>query len=127
MVFAYGQTSSGKTHTITGDQHDPGVMVLAVQDVFDYISRQANMEFLIRCSYLEICKKLSPPIHITHTVHTEHAHTFRARRLDCTLCVMDPSVLLSFRPSSRQPHGACPHTAVLTYVLEKVPGQCINT
>ena len=50
-----GQTSSGKTHTVTGSAKDPGMMVLAVQEVFDRISKAgANTLFLVRVSYLEI-------------------------------------------------------------------------
>ena len=26
-VFAYGATGAGKTHTMIGDSHDPGIMV----------------------------------------------------------------------------------------------------
>ena len=37
-VFAYGQTSSGKTFTMMGDESNPGVIPRAVSDVFDYIS-----------------------------------------------------------------------------------------
>uniref|UniRef100_A0A1I8HI03 Kinesin motor domain-containing protein n=1 Tax=Macrostomum lignano TaxID=282301 RepID=A0A1I8HI03_9PLAT len=33
-VFAYGQTSSGKTHTMYGSVQDPGVIVLALRDIF---------------------------------------------------------------------------------------------
>jgi hypothetical protein len=37
-VFAYGQTSSGKTYTMMGHDDQPGVIPLAISDVFDYIS-----------------------------------------------------------------------------------------
>lgn len=33
-VFAYGQTSSGKTFTMNGSQTDPGVIHRAVRDIF---------------------------------------------------------------------------------------------
>ena len=36
-VFAYGQTSSGKTHTIAGDKKNPGVIGLAVEQIFNLI------------------------------------------------------------------------------------------
>ncbi|MCO5557432.1 hypothetical protein L7F22_010996 [Adiantum nelumboides] len=36
-VFAYGVTSSGKTHTMHGDQKSPGIIPLAVKDVFSII------------------------------------------------------------------------------------------
>jgi centromeric protein E len=54
-VFAYGQTSSGKTHTMHGSADELGVIPLAIKDVFDAVRRHANdREFLIRVSYLEI-------------------------------------------------------------------------
>eukprot|EP01018_Ginkgo_biloba_P035560 Gb_12655 [translate_table: standard] len=36
-VFAYGQTSSGKTHTMRGSSTEPGVIPLAVHEVFKNI------------------------------------------------------------------------------------------
>ncbi|KAL4195940.1 hypothetical protein AMTRI_Chr04g243610 [Amborella trichopoda] len=53
-VFAYGVTSSGKTHTMHGDQRSPGIIPLAVKDVFSIIQETPNREFLLRVSYLEI-------------------------------------------------------------------------
>jgi centromeric protein E len=37
-VFAYGQTSSGKTHTMRGHTDEAGIIPLAVADLFDEIS-----------------------------------------------------------------------------------------
>uniref|UniRef100_A0A8D3EB58 Kinesin-like protein n=1 Tax=Scophthalmus maximus TaxID=52904 RepID=A0A8D3EB58_SCOMX len=57
-IFAYGQTSSGKTHTMEGNLHDPdmmGVIPRIVQDIFNYIySMDENLEFHIKVSYFEI-------------------------------------------------------------------------
>ncbi|XP_073221723.1 kinesin-like protein KIN-7K, chloroplastic isoform X2 [Cicer arietinum] len=53
-VFAYGVTSSGKTHTMHGDQRSPGIIPLAVKDTFSIIQETPNREFLLRVSYLEI-------------------------------------------------------------------------
>lgn len=36
-VFAYGQTGSGKTHTLTGTEDEPGIIPLAVEQVFEEI------------------------------------------------------------------------------------------
>ncbi len=41
-VFAYGQTSSGKTYTMRGSQAEPGVTWLAVDDVFRSIQEVSN-------------------------------------------------------------------------------------
>jgi len=53
-VFAYGQTSSGKTHTMQGCEGEPGIIPLAVKDVFEAIEASEGREFLVRVSYLEI-------------------------------------------------------------------------
>ncbi|KAJ8773395.1 hypothetical protein K2173_028572 [Erythroxylum novogranatense] len=53
-VFAYGVTSSGKTHTMHGEQKSPGVIPLAVKEVFGIIQETPVREFLLRVSYLEI-------------------------------------------------------------------------
>ncbi|KAI4348804.1 hypothetical protein L6164_009481 [Bauhinia variegata] len=53
-IFAYGVTSSGKTHTMHGDQRSPGIIPLAVKDAFSIIQETPNREFLLQVSYLEI-------------------------------------------------------------------------
>uniref|UniRef100_A0A672M694 Kinesin-like protein n=1 Tax=Sinocyclocheilus grahami TaxID=75366 RepID=A0A672M694_SINGR len=57
-IFAYGQTSSGKTHTMEGNLHDQdgmGIIPRIVQDIFNYIySMDENLEFHIKVSYFEI-------------------------------------------------------------------------
>lgn len=53
-VFAYGVTSSGKTHTMHGEQKSPGIIPLGVKDVFGIIQETPGREFLLRVSYLEI-------------------------------------------------------------------------
>ncbi|KAI0240748.1 Kinesin-like protein kip2 [Massospora cicadina] len=62
-IFAYGQTSSGKTYvsgssvlkTMTGTEDEPGIIPQAVDDVFKCIKRAGNAkEFLLRISYFEI-------------------------------------------------------------------------
>ncbi|RZC83410.1 hypothetical protein C5167_046196 [Papaver somniferum] len=53
-VFAYGQTNSGKTHTMRGSASEPGVIPLAVHDLFRTIQEDMDREFLLRMSYMEI-------------------------------------------------------------------------
>jgi hypothetical protein len=53
-IFAYGQTSSGKTHTLMGNAADPGITMLSIQDVFDGIAKTPDTEFLVRISYVEL-------------------------------------------------------------------------
>ncbi|WFD35465.1 hypothetical protein MCUN1_002319 [Malassezia cuniculi] len=57
MIFAYGQTASGKTFTLSGDEDglEPGIIVRAVSDVFQGIRQGSTArEYLVRVSYLEI-------------------------------------------------------------------------
>ncbi|XP_029385633.1 kinesin heavy chain-like isoform X2 [Echeneis naucrates] len=57
-IFAYGQTSSGKTHTMEGNLHDShlmGIIPRIARDIFDHIySMDENLEFHIKVSYFEI-------------------------------------------------------------------------
>ncbi|XP_068565124.1 centromere-associated protein E [Cebidichthys violaceus] len=53
-IFAYGQTSSGKTFTMMGSNRIHGVIPLAVEDVFQTIKNCSKKEFLLRVSYMEI-------------------------------------------------------------------------
>ncbi|KAK2080135.1 hypothetical protein QBZ16_002531 [Prototheca wickerhamii] len=53
-VFAYGQTSSGKTHTMRGVPEHPGIVDMAVREVFELIAAAQHREFLLRVSYMEI-------------------------------------------------------------------------
>ncbi|CAA7408095.1 unnamed protein product [Spirodela intermedia] len=53
-VFAYGQTNSGKTHTMRGSITEPGIIPLAVHDLFQSIEENSDREFLVRMSYMEI-------------------------------------------------------------------------
>lgn len=54
-VFAYGQTSSGKTYTMRGTQQEPGIVPLAVSEAFSLIEGTQDREFLLRVSYMEVC------------------------------------------------------------------------
>ena len=53
-VFAYGMTGTGKTFSMQGTASSPGVIPLAITDIFSYIRENPNREFLLRVSYLEI-------------------------------------------------------------------------
>ncbi|KAA8528709.1 hypothetical protein F0562_036064 [Nyssa sinensis] len=47
-VFAYGQTSSGKTYTMSG------ITEYAIADIYDYIQRHNDREFILKFSAMEI-------------------------------------------------------------------------
>ncbi|XP_038660407.1 centromere-associated protein E isoform X5 [Scyliorhinus canicula] len=53
-IFAYGQTSSGKTYTMMGNAVAPGLIPLAIRNLFSVINDTLNREFLLRASYVEI-------------------------------------------------------------------------
>lgn len=53
-VFAYGMTGTGKTFSMQGTTSSPGVIPLAITDIFSYIRETPHREFLLRVSYLEI-------------------------------------------------------------------------
>ena len=57
-VFAYGQTGTGKTHTMTGDMSSPegsGVIPRAVGHIFRYLNGLGGVnEFTVKCSFLEL-------------------------------------------------------------------------
>eukprot|EP00897_Mesotaenium_endlicherianum_P001320 jgi/Mesen1/1215/ME000129S00317 len=51
-VFAYGVTSSGKTHTMHGDKKSPGIIPLAVKEVFSIIQEVSCMSCFTSSSHL---------------------------------------------------------------------------
>lgn len=53
-IFAYGQTSSGKTHTMKGTVEQPGVIPLALTELFAAIRLEQARQFLVRVAYLEV-------------------------------------------------------------------------
>ena len=61
-IFAYGQTSSGKTFTMQGSgtieegsvAGGGGVVHMAASDIFDHIKNTQDRIFLVRASFLEI-------------------------------------------------------------------------
>lgn len=57
-IFAYGQTGTGKTHTMEGNIHseeDAGIVPRSVKYIVDQLEKNAT-EFTIRVSFLELCK-----------------------------------------------------------------------
>ncbi|CAD6587606.1 MAG: hypothetical protein ASARMPREDX12_002950 [Alectoria sarmentosa] len=66
-VFAYGMTGTGKTFSMQGTATSPGVIPLAITDIFSFIRETPHREFLLRVSYLEIYNErihdlLKPPL-----------------------------------------------------------------
>ncbi|XP_044759987.1 kinesin-like protein KIF19 isoform X3 [Coccinella septempunctata] len=52
-VFAYGATGAGKTHTMVGNPDKPGIMVRALNDLFEAVKEKED-EFTVTMSYLEL-------------------------------------------------------------------------
>ncbi|KAM4811208.1 centromere-associated protein E [Urocitellus parryii] len=57
-IFAYGQTASGKTHTMMGSEDCLGVIPRAIHDIFQKIKKFPEREFLLRVSYMEIYNEI---------------------------------------------------------------------
>jgi hypothetical protein len=54
-IFSYGQTASGKTHTIHGARSEPGLVPLTVAAIFRHIERDGGRrQWLLRVSYMEV-------------------------------------------------------------------------
>lgn len=54
-ILAYGQTSTGKTFTMSGTKSSPGLIPLCIGDCFRYVKEsQEPRDYLIRVSYLEV-------------------------------------------------------------------------
>jgi centromeric protein E len=53
-VFTYGQTGSGKTYSMRGCEEDPGMMMLCIKDIFEYIENHKERDFKLKVSYMEV-------------------------------------------------------------------------
>ncbi|CAL5362490.1 unnamed protein product [Camellia sinensis] len=54
-VFCYGATGAGKTYTMLGTVENPGVMVLAIKDLFNKVrQRSCDSNHEVHLSYLEV-------------------------------------------------------------------------
>ncbi|KAJ3566458.1 hypothetical protein NP233_g6991 [Leucocoprinus birnbaumii] len=55
-IFAYGVTSSGKTHTMQGTRTEPGIIPRTVQALFNRQSRYQQYQLSFHMSYMELYK-----------------------------------------------------------------------
>jgi len=54
-VFTYGQTGSGKTFTMRGCDDDPGMMILCINDIFDFIDmKKGKAKYTLKIAYMEV-------------------------------------------------------------------------
>lgn len=94
-IFAYGQTSSGKTFTMQGgDDHEtPGIVQLAARDLFQQMEEAPDRMFLMRVSYLEIYQEdikdlLNPEgskLQVLCGIRLSYLQTFLRCRMDIGL------------------------------------------
>ncbi|XP_033623209.1 kinesin-like protein KIF19 isoform X8 [Fukomys damarensis] len=58
-VFAYGPTGCGKTYTMLGTDHEPGIYVRTLNDLFRAIEESSSdVEYEVSMSYLEIYNEM---------------------------------------------------------------------
>ncbi|RCV11702.1 hypothetical protein SETIT_2G207800v2 [Setaria italica] len=106
-VFAYGQTNSGKTHTMRGSTNEPGIIPLAVQDLFQRIEEHMDREFLVRMSYMEIYNEdindLLVPEHRKLQIHesSEKGIFVAGLREEIVTCAEQVMDFMSFGESHR--------------------------
>ncbi|XP_006835020.1 PREDICTED: kinesin-like protein KIF27 isoform X2 [Chrysochloris asiatica] len=95
-VFAYGQTGSGKTYTIGGGhvasvvEGQKGIIPRAIQEIFQNISENPNIDFNIKVSYIEVYKEelrdlleLEPSMKDLHIREDEKGNTVIAGAKEC--------------------------------------------
>jgi len=103
-IFAYGQTGTGKTHTMSGTENDPGVTPRSFEHVFNHIAASSTnnqKQFLVRVSFLEIYNeeirdllsknpksKLDLKDHPEHGVYVKDLTTFVVKSMEETVQVM---------------------------------------
>ncbi|URE31572.1 KISc [Musa troglodytarum] len=53
-ILAYGQTGTGKTHTMEGNNGRPGIVPRAIEELFHQISQDESASFTLSMSMLEV-------------------------------------------------------------------------
>ncbi|GMF54089.1 unnamed protein product [Phytophthora fragariaefolia] len=118
-IFAYGQTSSGKTHTMQGTamrsnrrmtlpeektveteedrrpEDSDGLVQLAVKDLFDEMARRSDVEYLVRVSYLEVYNETVKDLLVASSTAT-------GKRSDSTVHIREHPVTGVFTDNSER-------------------------
>ncbi|KAL9966781.1 hypothetical protein ACROYT_G024902 [Oculina patagonica] len=128
-IFAYGQTSSGKTHTMEGVLNDPvnqGIIPRIVQDIFNYIyNMDENLEFHIKVSYFEIyLDKIRDLLDVTKTSLAVHEDKNRVPFVKgaSERFVSSPEEVMEIIDEGK----ANRHVAVTSVAFEKICCDCIT-
>lgn len=59
LVFAYGATGAGKTHTMLGNEENPGIIFLTVMDLYQRMEElRGSKKFEVSVSYLEASSQI---------------------------------------------------------------------
>lgn len=53
-IFTYGQTSSGKTHTMKGTRDDPGLVIRTLKKLFEQNEGKHKKYISAKMSYFEV-------------------------------------------------------------------------
>ena len=53
-IYAYGQTGTGKTHTIQGTETNEGILPRAFTSIFSQLKANKYPEYLVRVTYIEV-------------------------------------------------------------------------
>jgi hypothetical protein len=69
-LMAYGQTGTGKTHTLTSED---GLIPRLINDTFEQISSDAQHEYKVTCSYIQIYQ--DKIFDLLATEHVQHSPT----------------------------------------------------
>ncbi|CAH0664047.1 unnamed protein product [Chilo suppressalis] len=83
-IFAYGQTSSGKTYTMSGTETSPGIIPLAVYNLFEIIKSIPDRDFLVRVSYIEIYNETLKDLLNVEKKNIKVHENFQGIKVDCT-------------------------------------------
>ena len=101
-VFAYGQTSSGKTFTMRGSEANPGIIPMAIQQVFD--NMDPERQYLFRVAYMEIYNEIVTDL----LAGPGGGQGFVMRRCPCTRVGMLACPLAPTRPLYRTRRALVP-------------------
>ncbi|KAK7485572.1 hypothetical protein BaRGS_00023147, partial [Batillaria attramentaria] len=53
-IMAFGATGSGKSYLMAGNDQDPGIAPLVIQQLFQHMRQKSNKEFMVTASFVEI-------------------------------------------------------------------------
>ncbi|GBP91566.1 Kinesin-like protein Klp68D [Eumeta japonica] len=107
-VFAYGQTGTGKTHTMEGNAEDEGLVPRAFRHIWTHIETGASRDttHLVSCSYVELyledvrdllakdCKKL--------TIRGQELSGFYIPEMTSVVCRSADDMVRAMRAGNRQ-------------------------